>query len=87
MRDSADSGKQRQPPRENFYTLREAARILRVSERTMRELLQSSEVHGVKLRGQWRIPYAEMQRLGEPKPGTQKPAEEAPPDMIYGECL
>jgi excisionase family DNA binding protein len=64
-----DSSKEQHMPQHEFYTLREGARILRVSERTMRQLLQSGEVHGHKLGGQWRIPHAEMERLRASREG------------------
>jgi excisionase family DNA binding protein len=77
MREQEDSGKEPHVTRHEFYTLREAARILRLSERTVRQLLQSGEVYGHKLGGQWRIPDAEMARLRASREGT--PPEPDPP--------
>jgi excisionase family DNA binding protein len=89
MREPADSGKEPLPPKE-FYSLREVASMLDVSERTMRELLQSGEVFGHKLKGQWRIPLAEIERLRRPKPEAPQPepvepdVQDDPPAAPYG---
>lgn len=88
-----DSGKVEQIPDHDFYTLREAAKILRVSERTMRQLLQSGEVFGHKLGGLWRIPHEEMERLrtsrrsDAPAPQLPEPSvdEDELPDAPYGD--
>jgi excisionase family DNA binding protein len=92
MQESDDLGKEQHMPQHEFYTLREGARILRVSERTMRHLLQLGEVHGHKLGGQWRIPHAEMARLRASReglpPGPDPPAvndSKDPPHVPYGE--
>ena len=90
MRETEDSGQFKRIPTKEFYTLKDVAFILDISERTMRQLLQSGEVHGLKLGGVWRIPHAEIQRLRAPKSGSHPPdvthENYEPPDAPYGEC-
>jgi excisionase family DNA binding protein len=38
-----------------YYTVKEAAQLLRVSEQAMLQLLQSGKAPGVKIGRQWRI--------------------------------
>lgn len=58
----------------DFYTVKELADILSVTERTVRERLERGEIKGVKLEGKgpWRIPSAEVDRVLT----GRKPAEE-----------
>jgi excisionase family DNA binding protein len=65
MKNHTDSGNPDDQPRKQFYSLRELAKILEITDRTMRELLRTSQVKGVKIGGQWRIPIEELERLKE----------------------
>jgi excisionase family DNA binding protein len=49
-----------------FYTPAAAARILRVSERTVKEHLRRGRLHGVKVGKLWRIPAAALSALERP---------------------
>lgn len=62
---------------EQFLTVTEAARLLRVHPETLREWLRAGELRGLRLghgRGVWRVPSAELERLQarEPAP-TRRP--------------
>lgn len=48
-----------------FYTVSEAAEILRVSDRTVREWIYRQHLRAVRMgdRSAWRIPRAEINRL------------------------
>lgn len=46
--------------KERFYTLREAAKILRVSERSMYRYLEEGKLKAAKI-GYWRITNADIQ--------------------------
>ena len=48
---------------EAFYTLKEAAKLLRIAERTLRRLCTSGKIHGYKVGRQWRIPKALIDRM------------------------
>ncbi len=58
----------------DFYTVKELADLLSITERTVREWLEREEIKGVKLggKGPWRIPSAELDRVLT----GRKPAEE-----------
>ena len=58
----------------DFYTVKELAELLSVTERTIRERLERGEMKGVKLggKGPWRIASAEVGRLLR----GEKPAED-----------
>jgi excisionase family DNA binding protein len=50
-----------------FFTVYEAAEMLRVSTSTIYRAAQSGEIPGFKVRRQWRFPAAAIERLaGEP---------------------
>jgi excisionase family DNA binding protein len=51
---------------EFFYTPAEAARILRVSERTVKEHLRGGRLHRVRIGKLWRIPAAALSALERP---------------------
>jgi excisionase family DNA binding protein len=40
---------------EVVYTILEAAKLLKVSDDTIRRMIKSGELEAVKVRGQWRI--------------------------------
>jgi excisionase family DNA binding protein len=48
---------------EAFYTLKEAAALLRIAERTLRRLLHDKKIHGYRVGRQWRIPKALIDRM------------------------
>ena len=92
MQEREDSGNDEQVSRHQFYTLIEASKILRVSVRTMRQLLLNGEVRGRKLGGQWRIAHSELFRVGtgddalspeQKRPMTDDDVD--PPDAPYGD--
>ncbi|HEX4032606.1 MAG TPA: helix-turn-helix domain-containing protein [Terracidiphilus sp.] len=45
------------------YTIREIARILKVSERTIFNLLKSGKLQSINILGARRIPYCEVERI------------------------
>ena len=62
------------PEEKDFYTVKELADLLSITERTIRERLERGEMKGVKLggKGPWRIASAEVGRLLR----GEKPAED-----------
>ena len=48
---------------EVVYTIPEAMKLLKVSDKTVRRLLQSGELEAVKVRGQWRIKKESLDKL------------------------
>ena len=46
-----------------YYTVEEAAQLLRVSRQTLLRLLQSERAHGVKIGKQWRVLGAALLEL------------------------
>jgi excisionase family DNA binding protein len=40
-----------------FYTLKEAARLLRHDERTIRRMIDNKEIRAVRIRHRWMIPH------------------------------
>jgi excisionase family DNA binding protein len=83
-----NKGKDGQNDVEAFYTLSEAATLLRVAERTMRRLLQEGKMRGYRVGRQWRIPRADIDKMrapGEPRPGSHLPDtvpdEKSPPSI------
>ena len=52
--------------RPEFYTIKEAAYVLGVSERTVRSLISHGELKARKFRGCVRIPFAAIENAGKP---------------------
>lgn len=52
-----------QPIGEKLLTLREAAEVLRLSTRTVREYLRRREIEGRIIGGRWRFRRAELDRF------------------------
>ncbi len=48
---------------EVVYTIPEAARLLKVSQDTIRRMIRSKQLDAQKVRGQWRIRKASVDRL------------------------
>ncbi len=48
-----------------FFTLEQAADMLQVSKRTLHRLIQSKQMPGLKIGGQWRIRESEFKRWVE----------------------
>lgn len=46
-----------------LYTIEEAAHILRVSQDTIRRMIKAGELSATKIRGQWRIHKASIDKL------------------------
>lgn len=46
----------------NYFTAKEAANVLRVSERTIMRYIKTKRLHATKI-GQWRIKKADIDRL------------------------
>jgi excisionase family DNA binding protein len=82
MQEHADESSFGQIPEAKVYTLREAAKILRVSERTLRQSLQSGQIRGYKIGGHWRISHAVIERILSADENVS--GEPAPPDAPYG---
>lgn len=45
------------------YTIAEAAKILKVSEATIRRMIDAGEMKAIRVRGQLRIPKEEIDRI------------------------
>jgi len=45
-----------------MYKIKEVARILDISERTVYRLMELQKIRAVKVGGQWRIPRAEIEK-------------------------
>ena len=54
-----------------YYTVDEAAQLLRVSPHSMLSLLQSGKARGVKIGRQWRILGAALLDLSYPEPESE----------------
>ena len=54
-----------------YYTMEEAARLLRVSPQTVSRLLQSGRARGVKIGRTWRILGASLLDLGGGEPESE----------------
>ena len=50
-------------PEEVVYTIEEVARLLKVSTDTVRKMISEKTLAAVKVRGQWRIKKASVDRL------------------------
>jgi excisionase family DNA binding protein len=50
-------GKVTAVPKLEFYTLKQTAEMLMLSERTVRRLIQEKKLRVFRPRGAWRIPY------------------------------
>jgi excisionase family DNA binding protein len=61
------TGHYRHEEAEAFYTLKEAAQLLRIAERTLRRLLQAGKMRGYRLGRQWRIPRSDIDRMIAPE--------------------
>jgi excisionase family DNA binding protein len=48
---------------EEVYTIPEAMHLLKVSDKTIRRMLQSGQLEAVKVRGQWRIKKESLEKL------------------------
>ncbi len=59
------------PQEEVFYTIKEAAQILRVSDKTIRRMINTSQLEAIRVRGglvgrgQWRIRKESLDRYIE----------------------
>jgi excisionase family DNA binding protein len=62
-----NDAEQSQERPEEFYTLEEAAEILKVSKTTMRRYLGNGKVYGINLGKLWRIPKDVIERLKTPE--------------------
>jgi excisionase family DNA binding protein len=60
-------------------TLQDAATVLGVSTRTIRNWIQQKKIQAFKLGGRWRIRREEVSRL------LNRPEQPSPPDAPYGE--
>jgi excisionase family DNA binding protein len=67
---------------EVFYTPAEAARILRVSERTVKEHLRKGRLHGIKVGRLWRVPGSALSALERTPPRL---VESSPLEAINAE--
>jgi len=56
------------------YTPREIARMLKVSERTVRRWVRAGELPALRFGRQLRIPPAAVENLGQPVTGARLPA-------------
>lgn len=45
-----------------LYSIAEAAKLLSVSDETIRRMIQDGELNAVKVRGQWRIRRESLER-------------------------
>ena len=52
---------------EEVYTIPEAMELLKVSESTIRRMIRAKQLDAVKVRGQWRIKKASVDKLLEKK--------------------
>lgn len=50
-------------PEEVVYTIDEAKKLLKVSDDTIRRMIADGTLEAVKVRGQWRIKKASLDRL------------------------
>ena len=50
-------------PEEIVYTILEAAKMLKVSDDTIRRMIKVGQLDAVKVRGQWRIKKASIDKL------------------------
>jgi excisionase family DNA binding protein len=75
MDSTGQSGQEKEPA---FYTLKQAAMLLGVSERTLRRLLEAGKFRGYKLGRQWRIPKSMIDRMRADNEAN--PPEPEPPD-------
>jgi excisionase family DNA binding protein len=48
---------------EIVYTIPEACKLLKVSDDTIRRMIKSGQLEAVKVRGQWRIKKASLDKL------------------------
>jgi excisionase family DNA binding protein len=51
---------------EIFYTIQEAAKLLRVSDETVRRMINSEQLDAIKVRGQWRIRKESLDKYLKP---------------------
>jgi excisionase family DNA binding protein len=45
---------------QQYYTMKEIAEMMRVSEKTVKRMIRDRELRAVKFRGSTRIPYSEL---------------------------
>ena len=57
----------------NLWTVREVAKHLRLSERTVYKLLRSQELPSIRLGDQYRIPADALERCLTVRDGTDEP--------------
>lgn len=60
-----------------ILTISDAAELLRVSEKTIRRMIEAGDIPASKIGGQWRITRAACERLVEPT-NTTPPPDSAP---------
>jgi excisionase family DNA binding protein len=53
-----------------FLTLREAASILKISKRTLHRMVQTRQIPGLKVGGQWRILESRLEELVQEEKNT-----------------
>jgi acetyl-CoA synthetase len=74
MREGAGSkGGAGQVTAEQFYSIEEAAGLLHVSQKALRDWLRAGKIRGVKLGRVWRIPESALDELAQG--GTKKPED------------
>ena len=64
-----------------YYTVQEAAQILHVNERTVREWIKNGKLVGKKLGRRWLIPESEVDQVPE------KPSAEAEQHLLGAQNL
>jgi excisionase family DNA binding protein len=65
-----------------FYSLKQAAKLLGISERTLRRQLESGKFRGYKVGRQWKIPKSMIDRMAADE---ENPSEPSAPDAPYGD--
>ncbi len=53
-----------------LLTLREAASILKISKRTLHRMIQTGQIPGLKVGGQWRILQSRLEELVQEEKNT-----------------
>lgn len=46
-----------------FYTIYEVAEIFAVDWQSVRRMIKSNKINAIKIGGQWRVSFAEVERL------------------------
>jgi len=58
---------------EEWYTVSEAAAVLKLADETVRRMLRRGTIHGARVTRQWRVSRTELERIakGERTNGTE----------------